>query len=652
MDKDEPPKNPLPYTVRFVVISSDGQTAESAAEPQARTSGKSAGEEGLGKEDAQSGAGDEGNADGSEGGEAGAQRQPAPGSASFFASKMRKLSQLVRLKDSPPDGELGLELRARKDVEMAVKLMGSEGYYDGTAEMSITGAETGKASVVITMRPGTIYTVGEITVNYLPDLLLPERLPGRSEEIFPRTSLPGVPAGSPATAKKVLTSVDAIPDTMHDNAFPDAKIKESYFYLDRQKRTVNAIIDVEPGRPATIGDPVFKGNTTVNSEYLRKLIGWQPGVTLWKQEEVDDYVSRLRATGLFRKVAAARVAGRTGGGDISQQDIDITMEEAAHRSVSAAVNYSTDTGFGVNGEWEHRNLFGNAEKLNIKVPYSMTDRGVKADFTKPLFFSDKNTLHLWGETMYETTDAYERQGVRLNATIQRSWNRYFSTETGLFADTGYLDNNEEDMQGYSVYGLYLKGMLDTRDDKMNPTRGTVTELTIAPMSGEYNDSFTAFSKELRISGYWAPFKKPDGSNDDKLVLAARAGVGSMSGADLTDLPSTYRYYMGGASTVRGYGYQQVGPMDDSGDPVGGRSYENINLESRFKVTDDLGFVVFLDGAELYTDDTPQFEMDMDWGAGAGIRYFTPIGPLRFDVAFPLKEADPPVQIYISIGQAF
>ena len=652
LNKEMLPENPLPYTARFVVEADDGTKAQdetksselgkkqvpvtSSSDPDdAATSGKDTSKDSRTGDTAKDTTGKGGN----------------KAEASRLVGRMHDASQLVRLKDSLPDGELGLELRANKDVETAVKIMVSEGYFDGKADMRIEGAGTGHASVVITMHPGIRYLVGDISVSYL-NLSLPVELSGRSEELFPKDTLPGVTKGNPVTADAMLKSVDKIPETLHHNGYPDAKVSEAYFYLDREKHTLNAIIDVEPGEPALIGRPMFTGNTTVKSDYLEKLVSWEQDKTIWNEEEVDDYVSRLRATGLFQKVTAARADGRNTRTSPSSQDLNIQLEEAKHRSISLDAGYGTDTGFGVNAVWEHRNLFGRAEKLTLKVPYSATERGLKADFTKPFFFSEKNILHLWGETLYETTDAYERQGVRLNASLKRSWNRYLSTETGPFADAGYLKNNRKSSQDYSVYGISLKGTLDTRDNELNPTSGTVAELSVQPMSGRYGSDFTAIGTEMLVSGYWAPFTNKDGTKSDSLVLAARIGLGAITGASLNTLPSSYRYYLGGVNTVRGYGYQQIGPMDASGDPTGGLSYQRVNLESRFKVTDSLGFVAFLDAGKLYTENFPQFDTDMDLGAGAGIRYYTPIGPLRLDVGVPLKNVDPPVQIYLSIGQAF
>ena len=111
---------------------------------------------------------------------------------------------------------------------------------------------------------------------------------------------------------------------------------------------------------------------------------------------------------------------------------------------------------------------------------------------------------------------------------------------------------------------------------------------------------------------------------------------------------------GGGGSVRGYAYQAIGPKDRYGDPMGGRSFQDVNFEARFRVSESIGIVPFVDGGMVYSDEYPELFQDFQWAAGLGLRYYTPIGPIRFDVAVPLdkKDGDSDYQFYISIGQAF
>ncbi len=665
-ESEEDLSQPLPYEVTFVVEGSRGvlhtqKAADKPAQEGEEEKEDSSSENDTSSEQASELSGDNTNATNTTKDPDLADSASLPDEpltldehAAELAQGMEGQSQLVSLKDTPPDSELGLELRAQKDVETALKYMASEGYYDGEAEKRITGAETGKAQVTIILRPGRRYVVGDISIIYSPYPRIPEKIRDRKDFIFSAHRLPGVRQGRPATAQQVLDSVQKIPGRLQRNGFPDARIREEYYYLDRNRRTLNILVEVDPGEAATIGRLLFLGESSVSSTYLSRLALWQTGSTLWDSRKVDGYVSFLRRTGLFQNVTLVNQEQREGGSPttLSQKPVGILLEDAKHRTVGGMLRYDTDTGFGAEAHWEHRNLLGNGEKLSITAPYTSTNRGVELDFRKPAFLSKMQTLRGVASFMDETTDAYDRTGVMAGAGIMRRWNRTWGTLAGVFADSGMLKDTEHSRQPYSIYGALLRVRRDTRNNFRNPVSGTRTELTVRPMTGEYEGSFNAVGTELVLSGYWAPFTRRSGRPDDKLVLAGRVGLGSLSGAPLHILPSTQRFYLGGMDTVRGYGYQQIGPMDENGDPIGGRSYQMVNLESRFKINKSLGLVAFLDGGKLYTEEMPQFDTDMDWGAGLGVRYFTPIGPVRLDVAVPLKDVDPPVQFYISIGQSF
>jgi translocation and assembly module TamA len=139
-----------------------------------------------------------------------------------------------------------------------------------------------------------------------------------------------------------------------------------------------------------------------------------------------------------------------------------------------------------------------------------------------------------------------------------------------------------------------------------------------------------------------------------LVFAGRAALGSMSGVDTNSIPADIRFYAGGGGSIRGYAFQSVSPLLD-GDPVGGRSLLEFSAEFRLRITQTLGLVAFLDGGSAFDSVYPDFDTSLRWGTGGGVRYFTPIGPLRVDVGVPLDRReglDDAFQVYISLGQAF
>ncbi len=127
-------------------------------------------------------------------------------------------------------------------------------------------------------------------------------------------------------------------------------------------------------------------------------------------------------------------------------------------------------------------------------------------------------------------------------------------------------------------------------------------------------------------------------------------------SDLRDIPSNYRFFSGGGGSVRGYRYQTIGPRTPPfGFVVGGRSLFEANVEARVKVTDTIGIVPFFDIGGAYAGSIPDFTRgDTRMSAGLGLRYYTGIGPIRLDVAFPLnpRPGDQPVVLYVSIGQSF
>lgn len=598
---------------------------------------------------------------------------------SSLKGQMRDASQLVKLVKEPPDSMLALERRARADEETALKLLHSQCYYDGKADFSIDEADT-PVKVTLRLLPGPRFTVGRADVRYEPAPFVPEAFLHRTrvtgfwglerEQLpapaFPDT-VPGVTVGEPIVADAMLAAVSAMPEALRRTGYPLAKVTESRYTLDPAARTLNADIVINPGPPALMGPVLIHGNKEVNTCYLERLVPWTPGEEPWDDELLTDYANTLRGLGLFRSVEAAPVpedmalehrelAADGREGDVGVVPAAITVAEGPPRSVSASARYDTDTGFGVEGTWEHRNLFHNGERLTLDAPVSQQEIGLKAAFEKPAFLQRGQRLLANGAALWENTDAYQQESLKGEIGIDRRLARQWWGGIHIGAEGGWLKDNEHDKRPYGVIEPKAGLRYDSRNNKLNPSSGMEAELRLLPFSGYYEEFFGAFATTLSVAGFYAPYgKKPDGKIDDRVVLAARVEGGAMPGASsLTSIPASLRYFTGGAGSVRGYAYQAIGPRDKEGDPLGGRSYQVVNLEARFMVAENVGIVPFLDGGMVYKDEFPHIIGDMDWGTGLGFRYYTPIGPVRLDVATPLHriEGDPPVQVYISIGQSF
>jgi translocation and assembly module TamA len=179
--------------------------------------------------------------------------------------------------------------------------------------------------------------------------------------------------------------------------------------------------------------------------------------------------------------------------------------------------------------------------------------------------------------------------------------------------------------------------------------GSPLDFGITPYVGVYDGPIT-FTRTMAEGRVYQSL-----TDDGWTVLAGRVAVGAIFGAGARDIPPDKRFYSGGGGSLRGYGYQLATDVDANGDPIGGKSMFEVGLELRRQVTETIGIVPFIEGGRAFSDQIPNPADNLFWGAGLGVRYYSPVGPIRFDVAVPLDRrpgVDDPYQIYISLGQAF
>ena len=255
-----------------------------------------------------------------------------------------------------------------------------------------------------------------------------------------------------------------------------------------------------------------------------------------------------------------------------------------------------------------------------------------------------------------TPVAYDSRQALVSPGIERHFGRFLTL--GI-AFEGIRANAEESAfanilttaqrtKNYTLFGVpaYLK--LDATDNLLNPTRGWRVLLSMAPAHTISSPNLTFVTGLVSASTYWSVV------SDDRAVLAAQAAFSSLAGAPLAELPADQKIYAGGGGSIRPYGYQMAGPLDSNNIPIGGKSSLVIDLEARIKVTPTIGVVPFFDAGSYYETSAPQIGRGFLYGVGLGLRYYTGFGPLRLDLATPLRRrsGDAPIQVYISLGQAF
>jgi len=495
-------------------------------------------------------------------------------------------------------------------------------------------------SVIVQFRldPGPRFTFGE------PSITL-------TEPAFDRLSLPalaeaGILEGAPYAAAKVLEAEKFVLNHYKNNGYPFPRIVRREVRADFAVNRVEVRFEVMPGPYALFGETRVTGLARVDPEYVYGLIPWSQGAP-YDVRLVDKARRILFETNLFGMVEIVNP------GDVDDQErlpITVRLTERAPRTIRLGMEYTTDYGPGISGNWTHRNLLGKAEKLTAGAVFNSRIRTAFGRFDKPMFLGKENALIAQSAFNDETTDAYDARSVDGSALVKRQFTNDFSAGGGLgFRCSRVKEKTKDQRTSWGLAYLPLTATYDTREDLLNPTRGCELSLAMAPYQ-DVGDGDARFFRYLLSGSTYFNF-----STGDKVVFAVRAAFGQIYGMDHDHMPADLRFYAGGGGSIRGYAYQLAGPVQGNV-PLGGLSVLTFSLELRFRISDSIGLVPFLDGGTAFLDRFPDFaDQDILYGAGLGLRYFTVIGPIRLDVAVPLdkrKDLDDSFQLYVSIGQAF
>jgi translocation and assembly module TamA len=367
-------------------------------------------------------------------------------------------------------------------------------------------------------------------------------------------------------------------------------------------------------------------------------------------QAIDTARQDLSSIGVFSVVRAEPASALDPNG---QLPITFDLTERPLHSVDANVGYSTDLGVNFTAGWHDRNLFGNAEQLNITAAEQLggdavTRPGYSAgiQFLKPDYYMRDQTLELDLNAINQSLQAYEQTALQQKIALNRKLAAHWTASLGLSGEQESI-LQEDVTRHYNLVGIPASLKYDSTTNLLDPTGGIRAMLSLTPTESIGTPSATFLIAQLSASTYLDLF------NDGRSILALRGLVGQVSGAGSLAVPADQRFYAGGSGTVRGYRYQTLGPQFPDHIPTGGTAISTGTVELRQRILGNYGVVGFMDVGQVSENGEP-FSNAWHAGAGIGARYYTPIGPIRLDFAVPLNKlpGGDSFEVYIGIGQAF
>lgn len=561
-----------------------------------------------------------------------AYRVELPGLSADLTRALSSVSDCVNLRESPPETPGLLSTRMRNDLKAFTEALNSLGYFKATLDAELDTSTT-PATIRFQIRPGPRFVFSQ------PELTLS---PANREALdLLRGVLARLDPKSEYASSLILDVENALLEELKKNGYPAPSLEPRSVVADHAADTVAVRLALNTGPKAAFGDTVIDGLDQVRPEYVQERLPWKTGAP-FDTRKVDLAREQLIRSGLFRSVGIA-----TGSVTNGQVEMRVQVLEAPHRTVRSGLWYYSDQGLGGGAGWTHRNLFGGGQELNLDARLSEKFQSTTATLAMPDTWRPAQTLGLSTAWVHELTDVYESNSLAMSAVLTRTLSE-IRLGYGLAYRLAEVRENG-DIRQFNLISFPLSADLDRTDTALDPTSGLALSTRVEPFTA-LEDSSSSFVRWSVNGRHYLPL-----ASAGRLILATRAHYGVLAGTGRESVPEDLLLYAGGGGSVRGYAYQYAGALDEDDEPLGGMSVVDFTAELRWRINQDFGAVVFGDGGRAFEGRKPTEFENYFWAVGGGVRYYTPIGPIRMDVAVPMERRDgidDPFQVYVSLGQAF
>ncbi len=575
-------------------------------------------------------------------------------------STLKATSDLQSLRSTAPVSPFGLISRARSDVDRLTTALESFGYYQCGVAIRINGMlvsnpglgdalsalPKGKdAQVAISFTLGPLYHLRRIDIDGdLPDDL--------------RATL-GLKEGEPAVASAVLAGGTRLLTALQERGYAFAKVDPPVAYEAADAPVLDLRFQVSAGQQVNFGQIHIEGLQRVHESTARGRLQLRTG-DRYSASALERARRELLGLGVFTQVS---LSVGTSVDDSGGVPITFKMRERLRHAISVTAAYSSDLGGSGGVTWTDRNLLGNADQLSFAA--SVINLGgsdttavgydTNAKYLMPDFGRRDQSLQFELRAIRQSLQAYDLTAHTTSATLSRKLSSSWTVSIG---GTTADEQVRQDLvtHFYTLFAVPLSVAYDSTklaSPIEDPRRGIRALLSVTPTLAIAHPNARFIITQVKVSGYF-DLNHVLPVDPGRSVLAARALAGFAQGAGEFSLPPDQRFYAGGSGTIRGYRYQSVGPQfaDGSG-PIGGTAITAGGLELRQRFGTDFGAAFFVDAGQVSAS-LKAVPDEFRIGTGVGFRYFTPIGPIRLDVAVPTKQrpGDDAFEIYIGLGQSF
>lgn len=467
-----------------------------------------------------------------------------------------------------------------------------------------------------------------------------------------------------------------------DEGFYCVHIEKPRVHVRARTRTIQVEYIARKGNLVTVDHVRLLNHHNVPEQFILRRVPLHPGDVL-RQSALDRAHSDLMDTGLFANV---RIHGQTTDPTASRNIVNVEVTEAPSRVIGVGAHYTASEGAVGTVIWRNKNFLNKAHQFGILATLGTKEMAGTLFYDFPDVLATHQKLH--SEITYKHLNMKAYEGEKFEAVcgmIRRFRFKKYEMNASILPVAEFSELSRHKSYRQNLFGIRTNLNINLTNHRLYPTSGVILNIDIQPYWGSFarllEESTPSHNLWKRkkgafdvnknihnltvctgsITGY-VPLRKHMALVPNSTLLAAFVTAGTVAIKDFEYLPFDKRFYGGGRNSIRSYGYQLSGELDDKGDPIGGASIFEACIEPRVRISEDFGAVIFWDCSYVSPKKFPDFSQTDNFlhGCGFGIRYFTRFGPIRLDLAFPFKrrtkkdheKVDKAIQFYISVGQNF